>query len=134
MSFCEQCRKELVGVKKYCHYCGFKVLQKQTNTMILTDEPTEEDAPDFNDYSQKLSKFIVNSRPQFTVGIYGDWGTGKTTLMQMIRKKIDSEYQHIATTIWFDAWRYENEKYSAIIPLLRTITLSLKNASIDPEK
>ena len=29
-------------------------------------------------------------------------------------------------TIWFDAWRYENEEFSALVPLVRTIILSLE--------
>jgi uncharacterized protein YjbI with pentapeptide repeats len=95
-------------------------------TRIITDEPTNE-APDFREYSRKLSKIIINSVSPFTVGIFGDWGTGKTTLMNMIKDEIDDKYSDIATTIWFDSWRYEREKYSAMIPLLRTIILSLEN-------
>ena len=102
----------------------------EITTRIITDEPTKE-APDFREYSHKLSKIIINSYPRFTVGIYGDWGTGKTTLMQMIKEEIDDKYDNIATTIWFDAWRYEKEEYSAMIPLLRTIILTLENAIVD---
>lgn len=97
---------------------------------IITDEPTKEDAPDFKEYSQKLSKIIINSDPQFTVGIYGGWGTGKTTLMQMIKEEIDNNYSKFAITIWFDSWRYEREEYSLMIPLLRTIILTLEMLSI----
>ncbi|MFZ0510874.1 MAG: P-loop NTPase fold protein, partial [Candidatus Nitrosopolaris sp.] len=54
---------------------------------IITDEPIT-DAPDFDKYSQTLSNIMVNSVPRFTVGIYGGWGTGKTTIMQMIQKHL----------------------------------------------
>ena len=105
----------------------------EDQTRIITDEPTIEDAPDFIEYSQKLSKIIINSNPQFTVGIFGDWGTGKTTLMQMIKEEIktNKEYSKKATTIWFDSWRYEKEEYSLMIPLLRTIILTLHEVIID---
>ena len=46
-------------------------------------------------------------------------------MMQMINDEIQKRYSDIATTIWFDSWRYEREKYSLMIPLLRTIILSL---------
>lgn len=59
-------------------------------TKIITDESTTEDAPDFIEYSQKLSKIIINSDPRFTVGIFGDWGTGKTTLMKMIKRELEN--------------------------------------------
>ena len=29
-------------------------------------------------------------------------------------------------TIWFDAWKYENEEFSALVPLVRTIILHLE--------
>ncbi len=28
---------------------------------------------------------------------------------------------------WFDAWRYENEKYLAVVPFLRTVKIALEN-------
>jgi uncharacterized protein YjbI with pentapeptide repeats/GTPase SAR1 family protein len=93
---------------------------------IITDEPLT-DAEDFENYSRKLSEFIVNSTPRFTVGIFGGWGTGKTTLMQMIRNELEQNYRGNIVTAWFDSWRYENEQYSAMIPLLRTITINIKN-------
>jgi hypothetical protein len=102
------------------------------DTKIITDDPAKE-ASDFKEYSQKLSKIIIKSDPKFTVGIYGGWGTGKTTLMQSIKEEIDNNYSDIATTIWFDSWRYEREKYSLMIPLLRTIILTLENAINDPK-
>jgi len=89
---------------------------------IITDEPIT-DAPDFDKYSQTISNIIANSVPRFTVGIYGGWGTGKTTIMQMIQNHLDVKYKNDIKTIWFDAWRYENEEFSALVPLVRTIIL-----------
>jgi DNA replication protein DnaC len=61
------------------------------NINIITDAPTTLDASDFQKYAIQLSKLIVNknSTPRFTVGIYGGWGTGKTTLMQMMQNEIN---------------------------------------------
>jgi predicted KAP-like P-loop ATPase len=64
--------------------------------------------------------------PRFTVGIYGGWGTGKTTIMQMIQKHLDEEYKNDIKTIWFYAWRYENEEFSALVLFVRTIILHLE--------
>ena len=44
----------------------------------------------------------------FTIGIYGKWGTGKTSLMRMLQKKLDEEKK--IKTIWFNAWKFEKEK------------------------
>ena len=47
------------------------------------------------------------------------------------------KYSDNVEVVWFDAWRYEKEEHSAMLPLLRTIILSLKDAkerSIDGKK
>jgi uncharacterized protein YjbI with pentapeptide repeats len=93
---------------------------------IITDNPIT-DAPDFNKYSRTLSDIIVNSLPRFAVGIYGGWGTGKTTLMEMIQNQLKEKYKNEVIPIWFDAWRYENEELSALVPLVRTIILHLED-------
>ena len=33
---------------------------------------------------------VRGSTPKFSIGIYGDWGTGKTTLMRMVEKKLNT--------------------------------------------
>lgn len=48
----------------------------------------------------------------------------------MIKEEIDNNYSKFAITIWFDSWRYEREEYSLMIPLLRTIILTLEMLSI----
>ena len=53
-------------------------------------------------------------------------GTGKTTLMRMIKLGVDKDTDRILT-VWFDAWRYEKEKYLAVIPFLRQIKIALEN-------
>ena len=56
---------------------------------------------------EKLADIIRNSTPRFSIGIFGGWGTGKTTLMSMIRNKLENDKKII--TVWFDAWRYEKK-------------------------
>ncbi len=54
---------------------------------IFTDEPeTEILALDFNIYSKTIASVIKESKPQFTVGIFGEWGSGKTTLLLDTKK------------------------------------------------
>jgi hypothetical protein len=50
--------------------------------------------------------------------------------MQMMQNELDRNYFDNVQTVWFDAWRYEREEYSAMIPLLRTIILSLKDTKV----
>jgi hypothetical protein len=61
---------------------------KTIRTRIITDEPTLEDALDFESYSNELADIIRNSTPRLSIGVFGEWGTGKTTLMKMIEANL----------------------------------------------
>jgi Cdc6-like AAA superfamily ATPase len=92
---------------------------------IIIDEPTKEGALDFQDYSRSLANIIrETTTPRFAVGIFGTWGSGKTSLMRMIQQELDKDNEKVLT-VWFDAWRYEREKHLAVIPFLRQIRIAL---------
>lgn len=94
---------------------------------VITDEPTLDDALDFNSYSENLANIIINSDPRFAIGIFGPWGTGKTSLMRMIENKIREKNSDDVLIVWFDAWKYEKEEYLAVVPFLRTISIAIEN-------
>ncbi|MEM2141433.1 MAG: P-loop NTPase fold protein [Nitrososphaera sp.] len=87
------------------------------------DQPNDAGLLDFDKYSRKIAEIIVNSYPRFTVGIFGGWGTGKTSLMRMVEKQLREKE---IPTVWFDAWRYEREDHLAVVPFLRTFRLALE--------
>lgn len=94
---------------------------------ILVDGPPKPPLLDFDKYRAALVEVILNSEPRFTMGIFGDWGTGKTTLMRLMKESLDSEN---ILTVWFNAWRYEQEKTLAVVPLLRTIRLAMEKSDL----
>ncbi len=81
-----------------------------TNTQAgYGDLPATEDELGFIPAAVALSAVVQGtplSDTPLTVGIYGAWGSGKTSLMQMIRKNL----QPHCTTVWFDAWRYAQQE------------------------
>jgi tetratricopeptide (TPR) repeat protein len=95
---------------------------------IITDETSPKGFLDFRKYAKSLAQIIENSTPRFTVGIFGGWGTGKTTLMSLILEQFQENEKILP--VWFDAWRYEREEYLAIIPFLRTMRLKLEEHSV----
>jgi KAP family P-loop domain len=65
----------------------------QLQAKILTDEiELETTNPDeefsFEDYSNAIVSIVNGSQQKFCVGIYGEWGTGKTTLMRLVERKL----------------------------------------------
>lgn len=72
----------------------------------------------FETYSQILGTAAKDTKGPFTIGIFGEWGTGKTSLMKLIQKSLSNDTNIL--TVWFNAWRYEKEEHP-IVPLVATI-------------
>lgn len=72
----------------------------------ITDKPIaklDEDLLKVKAYANALHNFIINSDTPITIGLQGEWGTGKTSLMGIIREQL------IASTIatsWVNTWEY----------------------------
>lgn len=77
---------------------------------MLSDKETTIDALGFDPYINSLSELITESEgiTPFTIGIFGSWGMGKTSLMLMLKNKLESG--HNVTTVWFNAWKFDDEK------------------------
>ncbi|WP_293367071.1 P-loop NTPase fold protein [Microcoleus sp. CAWBG50] len=92
------------------------------------DRPNEEPSLNFDLYAKELGKIAVKATTgnegAFTVGIFGSWGSGKTTLMRCIERNfkdyltkfvVEEFESHLhnfdATkfkTIWFNPWKYDD--------------------------
>src|SRR3970282_2759147 len=92
---------------------------------ILIDDVEEAPTHDFISLSKTISNLIRNSTPHFTIGIYGEWGTGKTTLMKSIESNLTNEKpqgkEQTFLPIWFNAWKYEIEENLASASLMKTV-------------
>lgn len=63
---------------------------RDKNIKIISDEPADIGLLDFSRISEMFSNIIINSPSKFSIGIFGDWGTGKTTLMKMIKRELEN--------------------------------------------
>lgn len=96
---------------------------------VLLDSPADRPGIGFDGYAQALAEIIVSSRAEFAMGVLGKWGSGKTTLMQAIRRKLEQDKGVVP--VWFAAWRYEREP-NLILPLLDLLREALeKRAEAD---
>ena len=99
---------------------------------IVLDEPAQAPGLGFNAYADALADIIMHSRAEFAVGIFGTWGSGKTTLMRSIQAELDKGPRDDIVTVWFTAWRYEKEPH-LIVPLLDVLREELERRAVaDP--
>lgn len=71
----------------------------------FTDKPTstlDEDSFGVKQYIAGLKEFIMECNTPMTIAIQGDWGSGKTSMMNMIREQLGDR----VITTWFNTWQY----------------------------
>jgi tetratricopeptide (TPR) repeat protein len=83
---------------------------------MLTDTEVRsvtEDSLQFEAFAQTLEEIISISKTPITIGVYGTWGSGKTSLMRMtedlLRNRDNSDNIKIKT-VWFDAWKFDKTR------------------------
>jgi hypothetical protein len=92
---------------------------------VLVDEPSDQPVLGFDAYAEALSELILESTPQFAVGVFGEWGSGKTTLLRAIDRQLSSpDRRDRVIRVHFNAWRYEREAH-LVVPLLDTLREAL---------
>ena len=94
---------------------------------ILLDDPAQTPGLGFDAYAEALEGIVAHSRAEFAVGIFGTWGSGKTTLMRAIEARLKRHSDIV--TVWFTAWRYEKEEH-LIVPLLDVLREELERRAV----
>lgn len=73
----------------------------------LRDMPLEDSTEEtlgLGEYAEALSDFIQQCETPLTIALQGDWGSGKTSLMNVVKKNIERNPK--IQTIWFNTWQY----------------------------
>lgn len=86
---------------------------------MWSDRDTDQDFLGYSSYVSVLAETCtMQDLAPLTLGIFGAWGSGKTSLMRMLQAKVEAGAVAAKTrTLWFNAWRYEGreEAHSALI-------------------
>ncbi len=84
------------------------------NTLPKDKSYSDFDTLGFNTALGTFIGIIKAVTPPLTVGLYGPWGSGKTTMISGIVEPLKKDN---CLTLVFDAWKYRHEK-NLILPLL----------------
>ena len=106
-------------------------MPKLTPLRLIEDEPIPDHKRDqlqMRGFAQTVAEVAVGTPGPFTIGVFGEWGTGKTSLLRQARSLIDERDQKNVVTVWFNAWQYEKEEH-LIVPLLATIVREIERKS-----
>ena len=85
-----------------------------SRTWYLRDDPLEsldeEDKLHHKGYVRILLDAVRELSPPFTLGIFGSWGVGKTSIVKDLRNSIVVEKSLPSTTaVYIDVWKYEGD-------------------------
>ena len=67
---------------------------------------TEEDLFGINKYQKALTKFIKLTNTPITIALQGEWGSGKTSLMNQLRWELCDSEDAIYFPVWINTWQY----------------------------
>lgn len=94
-------------------------MTEQNPTYIISDLP-EDKVVDFNfdTYAKTIADLIAykKNRTPLVIGVYGPWGSGKTTLMKTVQERLvgdaydDTNLFRHCKTVWFQVWKYAEEE------------------------
>ncbi|MBN1260698.1 MAG: SUMF1/EgtB/PvdO family nonheme iron enzyme [Anaerolineae bacterium] len=108
-------------------------------TVYWNDRPilhVDQDRFDFFDYADALSTIILKAHTPITIGLFGPWGSGKTSLMRLLATNLlgrRTEDHRRALVIWFNAWQYERDGAVLWRSLLLRVLEGLKELDLVPE-
>ncbi|GAI18265.1 unnamed protein product, partial [marine sediment metagenome] len=93
--------------------------------LVLTDE---NDFFNTRVYVDTLKRIVEDAdiSETYTIGLFGGWGTGKSSIVRTLGKKL--EKQEKIAIVTYDAWKYSNDAFR------RSFLLEIKNQlGLDPQ-
>ena len=78
---------------------------------MWSDVETSEDLLGYTVHAELLKQVIMEGRNlPVTIGLYGDWGSGKSSILKILQNKIetDEDSKNDSVVIYFDGWSFES--------------------------
>jgi hypothetical protein len=91
---------------------------------VLSDAPSDldDDRLEFRRYVVALTQVIMSEATQtpFTIGVFGAWGSGKSSLLEMIDQSLADNHADKVVRVRFNPWIHRREP-NMLLPLLLTL-------------
>lgn len=91
----------------------------------LTDRPAQADQDSLNmqNYADALKEFIADAEAPLTIALQGEWGSGKTSLMTALKKRLVEDNGSPYLGVWLNTWQHAllADPQTAILKILEGI-------------
>jgi len=100
---------------------------------LLADLPVGDidgDSLGLEPFARTIAGAALGTAGPFTVGVYGSWGHGKTSLLGLAKNLLDSEDTNTTApvaTVWFNAWQHERTEHP-LFPLIASIVDGIEDS------
>lgn len=95
---------------------------KQVGMTDLNSCHVDDDKFEIKNYVHGLRDFIMTCNTPMTIAIQGDWGTGKTSIMEMVIDDINSSQDNMGgntiTPVKFNTWEYSQFNLASQLPMI----------------
>lgn len=106
-------------------------------TSNVIDQPAKanEDRLNMKAYASALTEFIANAQSPLTIALQGEWGSGKTSLMNVLRASLVDKKGAPYLGVWINTWQYalmsdsEEAIKSILLGIIGQISLAAKTSS-----
>jgi predicted KAP-like P-loop ATPase len=93
---------------------------------MWSDNETDKDLLGFKVHADLIKSVITNERIlPISVGIFGDWGSGKSSIMKMLEQDLNTDGQDDTLCLYFNGWAFEGYD-DAKAALIEDILIKLK--------
>ena len=74
---------------------------------MWSDKETTEDLLGYTVHASLLKSVVTNDKNlPITVGLYGDWGSGKSSILKILEEELKNDNDTVV--VYFDGWSFES--------------------------
>ena len=117
------------------------MVDNKSKFLNITDTPFLQSDPDAslgvsddvlgNDFKSTIIEFINHSKGPFSIALQGEWGSGKTSLMNYIKSSVCEKDKSEFHSVWINTWQFSviDSPQLAIVNILSSIINQVTNTA-----